>query len=103
MATAFSKFTTLRVKLDVKTKTERGMDEVTSASSGKTITFTKSFSDIRNVEVSAARDDTNQAIAVYDFVDAPNPTSMTVYIYATKGASAGTKITGNFSWSVEGV
>jgi hypothetical protein len=38
-------------------------------------------------------------IAVYDFTDAPNPTTFTVYVLD----DAGTKTTGTFSYAIEGV
>lgn len=103
MTAPFSKFTNLRVKLDVKLKTDEGMGTVTNASTGLVVTFNKTFADIRKINVTAAFDNTNGPLALYDFVDAPNPTQMTVHILATKGASAGNKITGSFSWDVKGV
>jgi hypothetical protein len=41
--------------------------------------------------------------AVYDFTDAANPTTFTVFLYATKGTNAGTRIAGNFGWTAQGV
>ena len=93
----------LNLKISTESKTETGSDSVTNATSGKTITFTKTFADIRSIIVTAARNDTDMPTAVYDFVDAPNPTSFTVFLYATRGTNAGNRITGSFSWSAEGV
>ena len=37
--------------------------------------------------------------AVYDFLDNPNPTNFTVYLFDTSG----NKTTGSFSWSAQGL
>jgi hypothetical protein len=42
---------------------------------------------------------TSSVVAVYDFVDSPNPTSFKVLLFN----SSGTRISGSFSWSARGV
>lgn len=103
MATEFTKITNIRLREDVKTIRDAGSGTVSTASTGVAVTFNKSFVDVRSITVTAAYNDTDAPAAMYDFVDVPNPTGFTVYLYATKGASAGSKITGDFSWSVEGI
>jgi hypothetical protein len=53
--------------------------------------------DVFSISVTPAT--TTAVIAVYDFVDVPNPTSFKVLLYNTSG----TRVSGNFSWSVRGV
>jgi hypothetical protein len=103
MATDLAKVSNIRVKLDVKRIRDAGNGEVTNASLGCVVTFNKDFVDVNSIVISPARDDTNAPTHAYDFTDVPNPTSFTVFLYATKGASAGNKITGFFSWSAEGI
>lgn len=103
MATEFTKITNIRLKLDVKNLRDADSGQVTNATSGAAVTFNKLFKDIRSITVTAARNDTDMPTAVYDFVDVPNPTGFTVYLYATRGVNAGNRITGGFSWSAEGI
>jgi hypothetical protein len=103
MATELAKITNIRLKLDVKNLRDAGGGTVSNATTGAAVTFNKSFKDIRSIVVTAARNDTDMPTGVYDFTDVPNPTGFTVFLYATKGANAGNRITGDFSWSAEGI
>ena len=103
MATALSKVSNIRLKLDVKTIRDSGMGEITNAATGLVVTFNKTFVDVRSITITPARNDTDVPTDGYDFTDTPNPTTFTAYLYATKGASAGNKITGHFSWTAEGI
>lgn len=87
----------LNVILDSKLKNDAGSDSVTTAATGKVVTFNKSFVDIESITVSP--NTTSNVIAIYDFTDAPNPTTFTVYLY---NPATGTKVTGNFSWAAKG-
>jgi hypothetical protein len=78
---------------------ETGTDEVVVAGTGKTITFTQAFVDVDSIVCTARSSAGAPKIAVYDFTDAPNPTTFTVYILD----DAGTKTTGTFSYAIEGV
>lgn len=103
MATALSKVSNIRLKLDVKRIRDAGNGEITNASTGLVVTFNKPFVAVNSITVTPARDDANVPTEAYDFTSVPNPTGFTVYLYATTGASAGTKITGFFSWNAEGI
>lgn len=103
MSTDLAKVSNIRLKLDVKRIRDAGNGAISNASTGLAITFNKTFIDINSITVTPARNDTDAPTAVYDFTDVPNPTGFTVFLYATKGASAGNKITGSFSWNAEGI
>ena len=86
----------LSLKLDRKIFRDGGMD--TSAALGATtVTFNKTFADIREVQVTPIGTTAKQAI--WDFADVPNPTGFDVYVFD----STGTQIASDFSWSVSGV
>lgn len=108
MATDFLTITNVRVRLDVKVIRDSGFDSVSDAANGKVVTFNKSFADIRSINVTAANNGNFPVIAVYDFVDIPNPENFRVYLlaaqdFASGGISAGQRVTGSFSWNVEGI
>lgn len=89
----------LRPKIKISTKriSEAGKNEVTDAVNGKVIFFTKSFADIESITVSPKG--TSSLVAVYDFVDIPNPANFTIYLFD----SIGNRATGPFSYAVEGI
>lgn len=90
--------TALNLRLDSKLKNDAGTAYADSADSGgTTVSFAVPFVDVFSISVTPAT--TTPVIAVYDFVDTPNPTSFKVLLYNT----AGTRVSGNFSWSVRGV
>jgi hypothetical protein len=101
--TALAGIKNLVLTVGVPTITDSGFGSVTNATSGATVTFNKTFIDINSIIVTPARNDTDMPTAVYDFTDAPNPTTFTVFLYATKGTNAGNRITGNFGWTAQGV
>ena len=86
----------LNVTLKVKLKTDNGTGSVTDAQAGATVTFNKTFLDIDSINVTPQS--TTPVIAIYDFVDVPNPTYFNVYLYDLNG----NRITGNFSWTARG-
>lgn len=86
----------INVRLDSKLINDVGTGTVTNASTGVLVNFTKPFIDVTSIQVTPIG--TTPLFAVYDFVDTPNPTQFTVYLYNT----AGTRVTGNFSWSARG-
>lgn len=99
--TDYSKLEGLRLRLDAKIKRESGADSVSNATTGKAITFSKTFVDIISITVVAAKQSDSYGItAVYDFSDVPNPTGFTVYLYRN---DTGAKVTGAFSWEVSGI
>ena len=85
-----------QLRLDIKLKEDTGVGTVTVAATGVDITFGANFADITSIIVTPSG--TAALIAVYDFVDAPNPTDFTVYLFDTDGV----KTTGSFSWSAKG-
>lgn len=96
--TDFVKIENLEVRLDAKIIREAGFDTVSNAVSGKVVTFTKNFADIRDIQVSVKKGG-DAVFGLYDFVDTPNPTSMTIFLYD----ETLTLVTGDFSWSVSGI
>ena len=86
----------INVRLDSKLINDADTGTVTNASTGVLVNFTKPFIDVVSIQVTPIG--TTPLFAVYNFVDTPNPTQFTVYLYNT----AGTRVTGNFSWSARG-
>jgi len=90
--------TALNVRLDVKLKNDAGSGTAAAADSGGTqVNFNLAFTDIQSISVTPSG--TTARIAVYDFVDAPNPTGFKVLLFDTNG----TRVSGGFSWSAKGV
>jgi predicted phage tail protein len=90
--------TGLNVRFDVKLKNDAGtVAAVSTDSGGTTVPFTVSFVDVQSITLSPAG--TAARIAVYDFVDVPNPTSFKVLLFDTSG----TRVSGNVGWSVKGI
>lgn len=98
----FLTLTDLRVRLSVKTIKDSGSDTVSSAATGLTVNFNKEFMDVRSITVTGAYNSSYPVTAVYDYngASAPPDQFMQVYLYRT---DTGAKITGSFSWKVEGV
>jgi hypothetical protein len=89
--------TGLNIRLDSKLKNDSGAGTANSADSGgTTVTFTTAFVDVDSISVTPSG--TTPVIAIYDFVDVPNPTSFKVLLYNTSG----TRVSGAFSWSARG-
>lgn len=87
----------LRVRLDVKLKTDAGRVNVTSTG-GTPVTFNVPFVDIQSLTVSA--NGTTFRNAIYDFVDTPNPTGFDVYLFDENGNELSS---GEVSWNARGV
>jgi len=88
----------LNVRFDVKLKNDSGVvSAVSTDSGGTTVAFSVSFVDVTSITVTPKG--TAARIAVYDFVDAPNPTSFKVLLFDTSG----NRVSGDVSWSVKGV
>lgn len=87
----------LSIKLDKKLRSDTGTGTANSGDvGGTTVTFNVPFIDIEGISVTPSG--TTAVIAVYDFVDAPNPTSFKVLLFNTSG----TRVSGGFSWQVRG-
>jgi predicted phage tail protein len=88
----------LNVRLDSKIRNDAGTGTANSADvGGTTVTFNVAFVDVQSISVTPAT--TGAVIAVYDFVDVPNPTSFKVLLFNTSG----TRVSGGFSWSARGI
>jgi hypothetical protein len=87
----------LNVRLDVKLRSDTGTGTANAADvGGTTVNFNVAFIDVEGISVTPSG--TTARIAIYDFVDAPNPTSFKVLLFDT----AGTRVTGPFSWQARG-
>lgn len=90
--------TALNIRLDSKLRNDAGSGTANSGDSGgTTVTFGVPFVDVQSISVTPVS--TTGVIAVYDFIDAPNPTSFKVLLFNTSG----TRVSGDFSWSARGV
>ena len=123
-AGAFKVISQQRMTLNLATIRDQSLtaDSVTNASTGKTVTFNKTFQDITSIQVTPVLTGTcsngsyknriscelaggtwtqgTQNTAIYDFNDVANPTSFQVYLLdATDGSFA----TGDFTWQATGV
>ena len=88
----------LNLRLDSKLKTDAGTGTAFSGdASGTTVSFNESFIDVQSITVTPAS--TSPLIAVYNFVDAPNPTDFKVLLFTPSGV----RTDGTFSWTVRGV
>ena len=90
--------TGLNIRLDSKLRNDSGTGTANSGDSGGTVVnFNLAFVDVDSISVTPLA--TSAVIAVYDFVDAPNPTSFKVLLFNTSG----TRVSGSFSWNARGV
>lgn len=90
--------TGLNVRFDAKLRNDAGMGTANAADSGgTTVSFNVAYIDVESITVTPKG--TAARIAVYDFVDAPNPTSFKVLLFDT----AGNRVSGDFSWSAKGI
>lgn len=88
----------LNIRFDVKLRNDAGVATVSSSTVGGTVVnFGVTFVDVQSITVTPKG--TSAAIAVYDFVDVPNPTSFKILLFNT----AGSRIAGDVSWSVKGI
>ena len=87
----------LNIKLANKLKTDAGTGTANSGDSGGTsVSFNLAFVDITAIVVTPLG--TSARFAMYDFVDAPNPTGFKVLLFNTSG----TRVSGDFSWTARG-
>lgn len=88
----------LNVRFDVKLRSDAGtVPAVSTDSGGTTVTFNVPFVDVQSITLTPSG--TAARIAVYDFVDAPNPTSFKVLLFNTSG----TRVSGDVGWAVKGI
>jgi predicted phage tail protein len=92
--------TALNIRLDSKQRNDSGTATANASDSGGTVVnfaVSPGFVDVDAISVTPLA--TSAVTAVYDFVDAPNPTQFKVLLFN----SSGTRISGAFSWSARGV
>ena len=88
----------LNIRVDAKLRNDFGTGTANAAdTNGTLVNFNVAFVDIQAISVTPAT--TNAYLAVYNFVDVPNPTSFRVLLFDTAGA----RVSGAFSWSARGV
>lgn len=94
--------TSINTKMAIKRRNDNGTGYAVSTDVGGTVVnFTPgTFIDVESIDVTAAVPAGGQPrIALYDFVDVPNPTSFKVLLYDLNG----NRVSGSFSWSAKGV
>jgi hypothetical protein len=88
----------LTVRLDVKKAVDSGVVVAVSTDvSGTPVLFNKSFKDIDSIV--ATVQEVNNFQVVIDFVDIPNPTGFSVYVFN----AAGTRVTKTVYWVARGI
>jgi len=87
----------LSINLSLRKVVDSGTDIITDADNGKVVAFTKPFLDIDSIQVTARS--TTERKMVHDFVDIPNPTDFTAFMFDASGS----KVTGTFTWHARGV
>lgn len=93
----FMRISGIRYNADTKLKNESGMITCNAADAGgTTVTFNTAFFDVASIDVTARG--TTPITAMYDFVDAPNPTSFKILLFN----SAGARVSGPASYSIKG-
>ena len=96
---AFVSIYNLTVKLDVKRDLDSGtINALASDVGGTLVTFNKIFKDIDSITLST-KSVTQPITAIYDFVDAPNPTSFRVYAFD----STGNRVSYLVTWKARGI
>ena len=91
------KMTALNLRLETKQIGDSGRGTASASDTGgTTVTFNVSFVDVESITVTPSG--TTARIGIYDFVDAPNPTTFKVLLYDTSGNRA----SGDFSWQARG-
>ena len=91
------KINSLRLRLDVKLKTDAGIVEITNTVDPTDFLFNLGFVDIQSIQMTAAGID---RLATYNFVDAPNPVGASINL---QDRLTGDRVTGTVSWNVRGV
>lgn len=91
--------TNIDLKISSKAKSDAGNGSALSTdASGTQVNFAATFLNVTSLIITP-KGTTAPIIAIYDFVDIPNPTFFKVYLYNTSGA----RVSGSFSWAAKGV
>jgi hypothetical protein len=84
--------------LQVKREDDGGeIDAVSTDATGTSVSFNKAFKDIDKITATAKA--TTQYTVVVDFVDVPNPTGFSVYVFNAAGARASKRV----EWHARGI
>ena len=100
----YRKITRHNLRIDTKILNDTGVGTASSTDSGGTqVNFNVSFVDVQGIAVTPNTiNESNivnkKRIAVYDFVDAPNPTGFKVYLFNLSGD----RVSGAFTWQARG-
>jgi len=86
----------LRLRLDVKLKTDAGRVSIDSSGTA-TVDFNIPFVDVQSIQVST--NSTTNDVVTYGFLDVPNPLDFEIYLFD----NAGNPKAGEVSWNVRGV
>lgn len=93
-------FRAIRAKVDVKISRDRGSG-TSSASAAVTVTFNKTFADIRMLDAWPIDNTPGRRLSrVISFVDAPDPVSFNVEFY---DEATGNRVAVPFGWEASGV
>jgi len=91
------KMPALNLRLETKQIGDSGNGTASASDSGgTTVNFNVNFVDVESITVTPSG--TAPRTAIYDFVDAPNPTSFKVLLFD----ASGTRQSGGFSWQARG-
>jgi hypothetical protein len=91
-------FFSLRVNLDVKREVDSGEVQCFAADAGGTVVnFNKAFKDVDSITLAVAG--SAPRTAIYDFVDAPSPTTFKILVFDNTGA----RVNGKVSWKARGI
>jgi len=95
---AVLRISAMDTRLDMKQKTYEGKVTCAAADSGGTVVdITGLFMDVSSIQITAQG--TTPVIAIYDFVDNPNPTEFKILLFNTSGA----RVDGTASYIIRGV
>lgn len=95
---AVTEISNINIRLDVKREVDSGtVDVLASDTAGTVVTFNKTFKDIDSITLTPLS--TTMRIAIYDFVDIPNPTDFKILLFD----SGGTRVNGTVSWKARGI
>lgn len=96
---SFLTLTNLVIHLDVKRDNDGGqVDALSTDVSGTPVLFNKTFKDIESL-TGTVRGTTVPYIVVIDFVDAPDPTGFSVYVFDTTGV----RVSKTVDWKARGI
>jgi len=96
MAQALYQMYNLQLRLDIKHGIDGGKVSVGLEPAGTVVFFTKVFKDVDSITLTP--EGAIERVAIYDFVDAPYPTSFKILLFDKAGA----RVAGTVSWKARG-